>query len=155
ANWWPQEWYRHYNTAGHFRHDPCVAHCRRTADPFLWSDVSRQSLEKPARLVMDEATEFGLQQGICVPVHLPFAPTAVVTVSGEIVDLAPSTRHVVGLLARQALQSVLRLRSGSDGAAKPTLSEREREVLRDRKSTRLNSSHVKISYAVFCLKKKK
>src|SRR5690606_39833220 len=25
--------------------------------------------------------------------------------------------------------------------------------LRDRKSTRLNSSHVKISYAVFCLKK--
>src|SRR5690606_42013042 len=28
-------------------------------------------------------------------------------------------------------------------------------VPRDRKSTRLNSSHVKISYAVFCLKKKK
>src|SRR5690606_42153271 len=27
--------------------------------------------------------------------------------------------------------------------------------LLDRKSTRLNSSHVKISYAVFCLKKKK
>src|SRR5690606_42029791 len=30
-----------------------------------------------------------------------------------------------------------------------------RVCLRDRKSTRLNSSHVKISYAVFCLKKKK
>src|SRR5690606_40231476 len=29
------------------------------------------------------------------------------------------------------------------------------ELDRDRKSTRLNSSHVKISYAVFCLKKKK
>src|SRR5690606_39863857 len=28
------------------------------------------------------------------------------------------------------------------------------ERLQDRKSTRLNSSHVKISYAVFCLKKK-
>src|SRR5690349_22096813 len=28
-------------------------------------------------------------------------------------------------------------------------------VLQDRKSTRLNSSHVEISYAVFCLKKKK
>src|SRR5690349_24161068 len=27
--------------------------------------------------------------------------------------------------------------------------------IRDRKSTRLNSSHVEISYAVFCLKKKK
>src|SRR5256885_13183980 len=31
-------------------------------------------------------------------------------------------------------------------------SDRERE--RDRKSTRLNSSHLVISYAVFCLKKK-
>src|SRR5690554_8235405 len=28
-------------------------------------------------------------------------------------------------------------------------------VVIDRKSTRLNSSHVRISYAVFCLKKKK
>src|SRR5690606_40736772 len=27
-------------------------------------------------------------------------------------------------------------------------------LVQDRKSTRLNSSHVKISYAVFCLKKK-
>src|SRR5438874_9795735 len=32
----------------------------------------------------------------------------------------------------------------------------ERHIfLTDRKSTRLNSSHVEISYAVFCLKKKK
>src|SRR5436305_5329240 len=29
------------------------------------------------------------------------------------------------------------------------------DPFRDRKSTRLNSSHVRISYAVFCLKKKK
>src|SRR5690554_7676685 len=34
------------------------------------------------------------------------------------------------------------------------LTRREREIA-DRKSTRLNSSHVRISYAVFCLKKKK
>src|SRR5690606_41513447 len=32
--------------------------------------------------------------------------------------------------------------------------ELERALKLDRKSTRLNSSHVKISYAVFCLKKK-
>src|SRR3989475_7084151 len=30
-----------------------------------------------------------------------------------------------------------------------------RDTIRDRKSTRLNSSHSQISYAVFCLKKKK
>src|SRR3989442_9707187 len=33
--------------------------------------------------------------------------------------------------------------------------EDERRQVGDRKSTRLNSSHVRISYAVFCLKKKK
>src|SRR5690606_39817879 len=32
---------------------------------------------------------------------------------------------------------------------------RQHQRSQDRKSTRLNSSHVKISYAVFCLKKKK
>src|SRR3712207_7369963 len=35
------------------------------------------------------------------------------------------------------------------------LDERMRGFYRDRKSTRLNSSHANISYAVFCLKKKK
>src|SRR3989442_699929 len=35
------------------------------------------------------------------------------------------------------------------------LENRSRMMPRDRKSTRLNSSHVRISYAVFCLQKKK
>src|SRR5258705_4100972 len=33
--------------------------------------------------------------------------------------------------------------------------QRQRVAMGDRKSTRLNSSHLGISYAVFCLKKKK
>src|SRR5207253_11499075 len=41
-----------------------------------------------------------------------------------------------------------RTRGPSPGPPRPSESE-------DRKSTRLNSSHVAISYAVFCLKKKK
>src|SRR5699024_12764237 len=35
------------------------------------------------------------------------------------------------------------------------VSKMQKAAERDRKSTRLNSSHVSISYAVFCLKKKK
>src|SRR5438874_7135534 len=47
------------------------------------------------------------------------------------------------------------------GAAAPSrasagaLASRMARSFKDRKSTRLNSSHVEISYAVFCLKKKK
>src|SRR5689334_23955241 len=41
-------------------------------------------------------------------------------------------------------------------ARRPSLRRRRRDQgHRDRKSTRLNSSHSSISYAVFCLKKKK
>src|SRR5207253_10023517 len=36
-----------------------------------------------------------------------------------------------------------------------TVEEKIDALIEDRKSTRLNSSHVAISYAVFCLKKKK
>src|SRR5215813_5801441 len=39
--------------------------------------------------------------------------------------------------------------------AMPTATRTTSRGTRDRKSTRLNSSHVRISYAVFCLKKKK
>src|SRR5256885_8019708 len=43
---------------------------------------------------------------------------------------------------------------GQDSQCIASLAE-AREARRDRKSTRLNSSHLVISYAVFCLKKKK
>src|SRR5437868_15502305 len=42
-----------------------------------------------------------------------------------------------------------------DAPAPPRRIRDQPGVSRDRKSTRLNSSHVSISYAVFCLKKKK
>src|SRR5439155_21285799 len=55
--------------------------------------------------------------------------------------------------ARRHLVLPLALRPDAlEVALERVRSERERE---DRKSTRLNSSHVAISYAVFCLKKKK
>src|SRR5690606_16610812 len=40
-------------------------------------------------------------------------------------------------------------------AARASVDRLQADIDEDRKSTRLNSSHVKISYAVFCLKKKK
>src|SRR5690554_7299910 len=40
-------------------------------------------------------------------------------------------------------------------ASRPLGPQDQPDFIKDRKSTRLNSSHVRISYAVFCLKKKK
>src|SRR5437868_8373447 len=60
---------------------------------------------------------------------------------------------LLGLVVRAAGATLTR-------TSEPTARARRRAAYspltcRDRKSTRLNSSHVSISYAVFCLKKKK
>src|SRR2546422_7672621 len=60
------------------------------------------------------------------------------------------TRARVGRLVQETVLRVTRLELGRRiGAAGPV------DAAPDRKSTRLNSSHGYISYAVFCLKKKK
>src|SRR2546430_12894625 len=90
-----------------------------------------------------------------------------------------NTRRILGLaLVVVAMGVAIVLRSAADSAAKPgdvnearvlsdaatgnnwllngrTFDAGHFSPLRDRKSTRLNSSHSQISYAVFCLKKKK
>src|SRR5690606_40208199 len=56
----------------------------------------------------------------------------------------PDSENIGDRNAQRADPNGTDIKSGQGGS----------EQNRDRKSTRLNSSHVKISYAVFCLKKK-
>src|SRR5690606_41090113 len=57
--------------------------------------------------------------------------------------------------AQDLLRRVMSLDNHQVVKATVDLALKEIGMDQDRKSTRLNSSHVKISYAVFCLKKKK
>src|SRR3989442_6866690 len=61
----------------------------------------------------------------------------------SVVDVVGAPDHVARLVARLLRGAVL----VADRTAKQARNQ-------DRKSTRLNSSHVRISYAGFCLKKK-
>src|SRR3712207_6947470 len=75
-------------------------------------------------------------------------------------DALPISERVeAGEALRAAMAEVLDRLEGSFAVAAVSANEPERVVAarnqRDRKSTRLNSSHANISYAVFCLKKKK
>src|SRR2546430_16846122 len=67
-----------------------------------------------------------------------------------------ATTEIYTLSLHDALPISIWVEPGSQGAEcscyAPSRSDRGP---RDRKSTRLNSSHSQISYAVFCLKKKK
>src|SRR3989442_6071218 len=57
--------------------------------------------------------------------------------------------------SQDLLQHEVRVAAALDGSEVPVDPRHRRARRLDRKSTRLNSSHVRISYAVFCLKKEK
>src|SRR3712207_7434958 len=75
---------------------------------------------------------------------------------------APGLRRAEGLAAGGDAAGGVPRRGEGDRQPPGRARSRRRDALedaaaagRDRKSTRLNSSHANISYAVFCLKKKK
>lgn len=142
-NEWPRQWYERYLSEGHYRNDPCAVLSRSKEGPFLWEEVSRRSLCKASRRVMEEAGDFGLRQGLCVPISVGAGNPAVVTMAGEEIDLSPIARCTAHALARHAYSSAVRLVTG----AKPvrvSLSSREREVL-------MWASHGKTSWEISCI----
>src|SRR5690606_41529603 len=70
-------------------------------------------------------------------------------------DTKASTTTLVSELADAAARPASSAASTGTTAVTCQRVRHVRASVSDRKSTRLNSSHVKISYAVFCLKKKK
>src|SRR5207249_11014944 len=68
--------------------------------------------------------------------------------------LRPSRRAARGPGSRARREVATGARCGGGGPNHAARDPGPRAARRDRKSTRLNSSHVSISYAVFCLKKK-
>src|SRR5207253_10382632 len=92
------------------------------------------------------------------PAAVPASRPARIAIFGQIGDTFSA--HEIRTLARFSKQedsarvAVARVLCHAGlGAGEPQRSPESRPA-RDRKSTRLNSSHVAISYAVFCLKKK-
>src|SRR5690554_7391587 len=91
-------------------------------------------------------------QDWCLPFTKDNAKAAVLAFKGDVytgLDAETLTSEQLDFA-----QQHVRILSGLYGVLKP-LDLIQPYRLEDRKSTRLNSSHVRISYAVFCLKKKK
>src|SRR5690625_5709293 len=81
------------------------------------------------------------------PLDLPSFPTRR---SSDLLT-CPNGHRAIGIVIERSVWVL----EGAAGKARAAVIKRAQETLADRKSTRLNSSHVAISYAVFCLKKKK
>src|SRR3712207_8725996 len=83
-----------------------------------------------------------------------FRSVVVADLLAQLLDPAP---HVHALGHAGIIRAVPRRPKGVQSTGRSRILDRpwRGDAVQDRKSTRLNSSHANISYAVFCLKKKK
>src|SRR3712207_2012670 len=123
--------------------------------------MTASALDRPARPIDVQETALsvaGMDCASCVA-HVEKAARGVPGVEAAQVNLArgravvrfdaakTSTDHIAAAITDAGYVSV------PEAAEDPARAEEARLARQDRKSTRLNSSHANISYAVFCLKK--
>lgn len=124
-NGWPQGWTDRYAEAGHYLSDPVARHCLASNSAFDWTELPQEMMFPRARRVAEEATEFGLMKGLCVPLHTALGVGGL-SLAGADFDFEPGLRRIASLLAfRVAL--ALEQETGREGSDR--LTRRERDVL--------------------------
>lgn len=131
-NGWPAGFTEHYARENFYPDDPVAAWCRRSTDPFEWTEARYDADAWPrAAEVMTVAADFGMRQGLCVPITRGNGFQGCVTMAGERPDLgarAKQALHLISIYAYKKAVAVL----GPDRAqvsARRLLTPREREVL--------------------------
>src|SRR5690625_595998 len=130
-----------------------------TADPRGTDEGPGLTL--PAPQVPDPGTAPPLRWGVISPGHIAdqFTATAHRATASRVVSVVSrSQQRAEAFAAKHGLERAFSsvadmLAAGGIDAVYVASPHAQHHALTDRKSTRLNSSHVAISYAVFCLKK--
>lgn len=131
-NGWPVEWANHYMASEYYRDDPVAAHCRRSINPFEWSEAPFDADFNPrAAEVMNTAEDFGMKKGFLVPILRSSGFHACVTMAGERPDHEPRARKAIHLLSLFAhARATLLLNNVAEPVqVYASLTDREKEVL--------------------------
>jgi LuxR family transcriptional regulator, quorum-sensing system regulator CciR len=67
----PVLWLDRYRQAGHVHHDAGIMRIMASTEPFWWSHLQDLHLSPAQRAVLGEASEFGINHGLVVPVRQP------------------------------------------------------------------------------------
>src|SRR5947209_16819889 len=112
----------------------------------------------PLAVTLDRLHHFPHRRVALLPSHCDHAlPLEILVDLEEVLDLPVRMLRQIGDVEELVLKGIVR-RHRDDLSVRVAAVEHLEQADRahvDRKSTRLNSSHANISYAVFCLKKKK
>ncbi len=126
----PDEWKERYFAQHYVEHDPVISEVMTNVEPFLWSEALEKARpDKTQRQIFHEASEFHMNEGMCIPIYGPRRYMAYVSLAGAHLDLAPGSRaalHVMALYTHNRLMKLLQ----ADAPPAPKLTQREAECLR-------------------------
>lgn len=127
----PVEWQERYIERGYFEHDPVVLSAQRSMFPVRWLDVVPGQRHALALQVMREAAEFGLEDGIAIPIWGPRGLAGLASFGGARLDLSQDERRALHILALVAFERARDLAQGetSRPITPHVLSAREIECL--------------------------
>lgn len=121
---WPVAWRRRYAENNYVSSDPVARKVRQSVMPFMWSDARWDRDDAGASRVVNEAKEFGLADGLAVPIYSTRAFQGVVTFGAMQVELTESERAALHLIALYAHGSALSLQEPSPQETSATPSHR-------------------------------
>ncbi len=129
-NGWPRRWSGHNAKANNYADDPTAAWCRRTIDPFEWSEGIGRPAESAPQLPCALEQDAARRKRYLVPVIRATGSTSCITMAGERPELESRARRAVYMLSLYAHARAVSLLDCTDGAGpRRELTLREREVL--------------------------
>jgi LuxR family quorum sensing-dependent transcriptional regulator len=131
---WPDAWMKRYAGEGYVHVDPVIHRVRHTTIPFAWHEAPFDRNDTLATKVMNEATDFGLADGLAVPIYTTHGFQAIVTFGADQLMLSRDGRaglHLIAIYAHSQARLILtRQQQGAPTARSPKLSPREIECLK-------------------------
>src|SRR5215472_5293166 len=82
-NGWPRGWSGHKAKANNYADDPAAAWCRRTIDPFEWTEGTTRPERRPPDVPCAPVADAGSNKRYLVPVIRATGSTSFVTMAGE------------------------------------------------------------------------
>jgi len=124
---WPSEYLKEWVENDYVIHDPITHLVLKASDPFDWDEAYEQGSEF-GKKILDRAKEFGLTNGISIPIRTDYLPLGVVSIGYE-GEFNSDYLEYVEIVSIHAYTHAQSLRSKDKGPTPIPLSKREVEIL--------------------------
>lgn len=119
---------KRYMEKEYFRDDIVLKSVFSKTGPYIWKDLDKSGQRNPQ--IFSEAEEFGVADGMTVPVNLPGHYPCCINMAGDNKDINPVNYQILYLMAVNYHHHIIRIKKLEGKTFKPPkLSARERECL--------------------------